>query len=160
VLTVEQRVKRGIEWLDNDTKNIVSKNWRSLIRLDNLRFANPNKGPLGQLFGDYVTGLKKLRIIGGGSDYGFRSQYRKLGDPTDLKLAWAKALKTDPSWKNLGHSRIRLILGIRYVIFVDDEGIYRVGFIKSGLAHKYPNRFTSYSSSKRFVRKLISQKQI
>lgn len=158
MLTVKQRVQRGIDWLERSRGNQVPQNWRSLIKPETLQFANPDKGPLGQLFGDYLTGLNRLRIIGGANQFGFRSAYKLLGDPAELKKEWTSVLRTDKNWMKIDCGNMfRTIKGIRYWLVKFPDNTIRVEENRNGQIHWFPNSFSSYESCKRFVRKLSSQ---
>jgi hypothetical protein len=148
VKSVSERVKMGFAWLDRSWPT----GWRSKIDVDTLQFANPDKGPLGQLFGDYITGLKKLKIVGGADHLGFRSTYRLLGDPEALKNEWAYMLRTHDKWHSCGDSLIRRIKGIQFLISNTAEGV-KVSYFKSGQTHEMPNLYQDYGSAKRSVRK-------
>ena len=154
-MTAYDRVKRGIKWIDKN-KTICGQNWRLKIDIEALRFADPDKGPLGQLFGAYYVGLNKLRIAsGGGSQLGFRTEYNIANDARELKIAWRQALYTDLKWDHHKLMSIRSILGTTYTIYKNDEDKYLMdihpcyGGVFAGKT-KYKNR----DSVVRAIRKL------
>lgn len=147
--TIQERVRFGMQWLDRSGPS----SWRSILKPDKMKFANPDYGPLGQLYGDYVSGLKALNIIGSAAQMGFRSEYRVMGDPAKLKLEWERVLKTHDKWHTLGNSLIRRIKGIQFILSDTPEGI-KVSYFKSGQTIELSNLYGSFDSAKRKVRAL------
>lgn len=142
--TAKERVKKGVAWLDRQNN---LKGWRNRVNPDTMQFANPDKGPLGQLFGDYLSGLKALRIIGGGSDFGFRSG----GDPAELKQVWQCELITDEKWDHCNEwYAYKSIKGIRYDLCKEKDG--KISIFEKDVLVK--TGYSSYDSAKRAVRKL------
>lgn len=81
----EAEVKRGMELLDK-----VKPGWRDEIRVDYLDFYCTCRCVLGQVFGYYYDGLKKLRLEHRDAvKYGFSA---RLDEYPDLQSAWENAL--------------------------------------------------------------------
>lgn len=95
---LKKRVKKGIEFLDNEIPD-----WKQQIKLDELDLGKCRKCILGQLFGDYENGLNELDILySSASDYGFTLSYEVMCTQDmdeirpgfiDLTNAWRELLK-------------------------------------------------------------------
>jgi hypothetical protein len=150
--SVTERVKRGIQKLDNSDK--VPNNWRSLVKPKQFMFANPDYGPAGQLFAnDYYRALHQLRITVGGDQFGFRNEFNKPGDSEALKKAWEKALRTDKTWTTKVGYKYRYIKGVRYHACEQRSGRIAVWEFKPGRAVPFYNTYINYDSAMRAVRK-------
>lgn len=147
--TASERVLKGILWLNKSDK--TPKGWRNKLKpyLGKMGFYNPDKGPLGILFGDYSTGIKTLRIILGGNSFGFCSDYMTQYDSRDLNIAWEHALKTWDKWQPNEKGFIRKILGVTYYIYEREPDKW--GIICS--IGTFPRSYSSYTSAMRCVRK-------
>jgi hypothetical protein len=62
--SAEQRVQKGIQWLDESAKRgKISIYWRNRISLKDLRIADCSKTIIGQLFdGDYMKGFRQIGL--------------------------------------------------------------------------------------------------
>jgi hypothetical protein len=159
IRTVKQRVENGITCLDNGVdRGNTPKNWRSIINIDNLRFADPDKGPLGQIYGSYYDGLKKLRIVGGGSECGFRTEYNRYYDAKELKEMWTHLLRTEEKWTKISYYITRYIKGTRYIAIQEPpDCLVKVKVFQNGRRFELPQPYKNYSSAKRAVRKFSKE---
>jgi hypothetical protein len=141
------RVKKGIETLDRHLEG-----WRSKLNIPVLRFADPDKGPLGQLFGSYSKGLYKTKVICRGQEMGFCA-YPRPGDANNLKAAWVKALETDRKWRKINNALTKKILGVRFTLYESDNKVH-IMMSRPGWAKVLDGSYTTYDSAKRAVRKI------
>lgn len=88
-------VANGVDYLDTEYGN----NWRSKINLDRLNVARCDVCVLGQIFGDYDTGLEELGIDSiDAKKYGFNTDE----DMQALTDAWKDALGKNNTLVELG----------------------------------------------------------
>jgi hypothetical protein len=95
MLSLEERVERGIEVLD---RHFGDNRWLARVNIDLLDLADPYRCVLGQLFGNYVIGLDSLNggIRGNGVfSHSLGFSCGDLGDKCQCDLlteAWRQAL--------------------------------------------------------------------
>lgn len=67
--TVEERVQKGIDFLD--ASQSVPDNWRELLDLKTLDIENCKRCVLGQLLGDFIRWFSLSDMPGNPCDFGF-----------------------------------------------------------------------------------------
>jgi hypothetical protein len=95
---IRNRVREGALLLD-----LYDAQWRQRINVRRLDVSNRTTCPLGQLFGDYMSGLRKLGIPSpSASLYGFeragRSYFVEARHPEwkELREEWVRAIAAGP----------------------------------------------------------------
>ena len=91
-LTLEERIRLGIAWLDA----YGPKGWRrkitAAIKADRFYLGSPSHCVLGELYGDYCTGIEKLQISDGYA-IGFDKDYQGTDDYVTMTREWKRLYK-------------------------------------------------------------------
>lgn len=83
--TSAERVINSIQLLDKHHNE-----WRKLVHWDKLNLLNGRFCVLGQIYGDYHTGLNELELGDGDGEYAFTCQNREIDE---MHLEWCKQAK-------------------------------------------------------------------
>ena len=97
-MTVENRVAKGARFLD-----LQYPGWFEKINPETLELRGSNSCILGKCYGDYATGLRRLKIWGTGKQqtFGFTENFLEVIEWDGLKNAWLKEIETRKKWKSV-----------------------------------------------------------
>lgn len=101
---IAMRVDAGMQKLDSHS--LTPDKWRNKIDLPSLDMESPKLDVLGQLFGDYYTGLDVLHLSGtAAEDYGFVAV---AAEEVELTQEWVNRINDDITRKVKDGDRFRL----------------------------------------------------
>jgi hypothetical protein len=156
---LNQRIADCIRTFDHHAaQGRCPKDWRSQVKLADVRFGNIYDSFPAKVFGD----LDRARALGGFKwsmtfyDKGCLAD--KKNSTTVLRAAWSEALKTDPVWTKFNNRFYRrMIKGVIVEVFENSPGHWEMFLTRSGKSDKLSTKYKNIASAMRAARKLASK---